>query len=121
MKQCLAALPQCDRLFNGKHENHVVVGAKSILRILKHIGQDIITVRNYPVTKGVDLQREERLKICDDLLDQFTAVFKGKTLAKRVKYSGNIGKVSNSLYTELYNFLALADKNGGGGREPEMA
>jgi hypothetical protein len=99
----------------------VVTGAKSIHRILKHIGQDIITVRNYPVTKGVDLQREERLKVCDDILSMFLAIFKGATISKRVKYKGNIGKVSKSLYNDLYNFLALSDSSKGGGRQLEAA
>lgn len=92
MKQCLQALPYCETLLEGKHENHVIVGSKSIHKILKHIGQDIITVRNYPVSKGVDLQREERLKVCEDLLDRFRTIFKGATIKKRAKYKGNIGK-----------------------------
>jgi hypothetical protein len=120
MKQCLSALPQCESLFNGKHENHVVTGALSIQKILKHSGQDIITIRNYPVCKGVDLQREERVKICDELLDMFLKVFKGTTIKKRVKYKGNIGKVSKNLYTDLHNFLALADSKGGNDRQAEL-
>ena len=115
------ALPHCVNLFNGSYENHVVTGARSIQKILKHIGQDIITVRNYPVGQGVDLQREERLKVCQDLLDTFLQIFKGNTLKKRVKYKGNIGKVSKNLYNELYNFLALADTKKGNSREPEAA
>lgn len=99
----------------------MVTGALSIQRILKHIGQDIITVRNYPVSKGVDLQREERLKVCDDLLNMFLAIFKGTTLKKRVKYKGNIGKVSKNLYNELYNFLALADSSKGNSKQAELA
>lgn len=121
MKQCLSALPQCESLFNGKHENHVVTGALSIQKILRHIGQDIITIRNYPVSKGVDLQREERVKICDELLDMFLKVMKGTTIQKRVKYKGNIGKVSKNLYTDLHNFLALADSKGGNNRQAELA
>lgn len=92
----------------------MVTGAKSIHNILKHIGQEIITIRSTPLGRGVDLQREERVQQCDELLQRFLAIFKGSTLKKRRKYKGNIGKVSNDLYNELYKFLALSDKSGGG-------
>lgn len=121
MKQCLNAVPHCENLFNGKHENHVVTGAQSIHQILKHIGQDIIALRNTPVSRGVDLSREERLKICDELLEQFVGIFKGSTIKKRSKYKGNIGRVSKSLYEDLYKFLALSDTNGGNNRQAELA
>ena len=121
VKQCLQAIPYWEGLFNAKHENHVVTGAMSIHKILKHIGRDIINIRNYPVTKGVDLQREERIKNCNELLDRFRAVFKGSTLKKRVKYKGNIGKVSKNLSEELYQFLALANDDGGNDGQPELA
>lgn len=121
MKHCLNSIGYCESLFNGKHENHVITGAKSILKILKHIGQDIITMRNTQVSHGVDLQREERLKVCNDLLDFFLKIFKGKTIQKRCKYPKEIGKVSKLLYSELHNFLALADTNGGNNRQAELA
>jgi hypothetical protein len=121
MKQCLGSLPYAETLFNGKHENHVVTGALTIQRVLKHIGQDIITIRNYPVSQGVDLQREERINQCNDLLNTFLAIFKGSTLKKRVKYKGNIGKVSNNLYNDLYSFLALSDNSKGNDRQMDLA
>lgn len=93
MKQCLSTLPHAESLFDSKHENHIITGAYTISKVLKHIGQDIITLRNYPATKGVDLQREERLNQCNDLLHMFLGIFKGKTLNKRIKHKGNIGKV----------------------------
>ena len=120
MKQWLQVYPYLDSLVNSKHESHFSTGAASIYNMLKHIGQDIITMRNYPVSKGVDLEREQRLKIWDSLLDMFRATFKGNIVKKRAKIKNNWGNIAKKLYLELNNFLALSETTKGRGDGGEL-
>ena len=120
MKQWLQVFPYLESLVNSKHESHFITGASSIHNMLKHIGQDIISMRNYPVSKGVDLEREQRLKIWDSLLDMFRTIFKGNIIKKRSKIKNNWGKVAKNLYIELNNFLALSENTKGGGDNQQL-
>jgi hypothetical protein len=41
------------------------------------------------VNNGVDLAREERLKKCDQIIEQYEGIFKSTTLAKIISKQSN--------------------------------
>ena len=72
------------------------------------------------MTRGIDLAREERLKVGEDLLEQFRNIFKCKTVIRYKDKQSHLQADFTKLYEELYHFLALSDSYGGPG-DMEMA
>lgn len=74
-----------------------------------------------PVNKGVDFAREERMETRNALLDEFWYIFKSPQLKKYWEKENSLLADFNKLYEELYNFLIVADRNGGGHGDMELA
>ena len=62
-------LPHTIQLVNSKYETHILAGLKSTLNILKTFGPQILQIKTVPVSSGVDLAREERIRKCDACID----------------------------------------------------
>ena len=75
-------LPHCISLVNSKYETHILAGLKATQNILKTFGPQIIQIKTVPISGGVDLAREERVKKCEACIDQFLNFFKSKGFQK---------------------------------------
>jgi len=71
-------IPHALILINSKYETHVLAGLKTCYNILKHWGNEIIKIKTVPVSGGVDLAREERIKRVDLCIDHLMTVYKSK-------------------------------------------
>ncbi len=71
-------IPHALILINSKYETHVLAGLKACYNILKHWGNEIIKIKTVPVSGGVDLAREERIKRVDLCIDHLMTVYKSK-------------------------------------------
>jgi hypothetical protein len=60
-------------LINSKYENYKFVGVKSALVLLKLFSERIISTKGYP-TFGIDLNKEERIKICDKIIEIYSNI-----------------------------------------------
>ena len=74
-----------------------------------------------PITRGVDLAREERMQVRDNVLEIFRHIFKMPVIVKYKDRDTQLSASFKRLYDELFQFLALSDKGDGGGREMEIA
>jgi hypothetical protein len=56
-------------LVNSKYEAHIKAGLRTILNILKQWATNMIQIKTVPVSSGVDLAREERVKKVDTCIE----------------------------------------------------
>ena len=71
-------LPHAISLVNSKYETHILAGMKTTLNILKQWGQPMIQIKTVPVSGGVDLAREERIKKVDVCADYLLSFYNSK-------------------------------------------
>mmetsp|Transcript_41859 Transcript_41859/g.40200 ORF Transcript_41859/g.40200 Transcript_41859/m.40200 type:complete len:181 (+) Transcript_41859:1398-1940(+) len=98
-------LPHCIVLVNSKYETHILAGLKSTSNILTHFAGEIIKIKTVPVSGGVDLAREERLKKCEACVEQFYNFFKSKGFQKALKRKGEVAEIAMNLHGKLTMFL----------------
>ncbi len=60
-------------LVNSKYDNYKKVGLNCALVILKLFSERIITTKGYP-SFGIDLNKEERIKVCDKIIDIYKSI-----------------------------------------------
>jgi hypothetical protein len=59
-----------------------------------------------PISGGVDLAREERVKKCEACIDQFLNFFKSKGFQKALKRPNKeVAEIATTLHAHLNNFL----------------
>lgn len=92
-------------LINSKYETHVLAGLKSALNIIKYWGQEMIKIKTVPVSGGVDLAREERIKKVDACIDHFMNLYKSKGFQKSLKRQGEVQELSTLLHNHLASLL----------------
>jgi hypothetical protein len=73
----------------------------------------MIQIKTVPVSGGVDLAREERIKKVDACADCLLNFFNSKGFQKALKRSGEVQEVAMLLHNHLSNFLNKTK------REPE--
>ena len=60
-------------LVNSKYDNYKRVGLNCALVILKLFSERIITTKGYP-SFGIDLNKEERIKVCDKIIEIYRSI-----------------------------------------------
>jgi hypothetical protein len=73
MDNALFLLTHVIDLINSKYDNYRRVGLHSSLVLLKLFSERIITTKG-SVTNGIDLNKEERLKKCDKIIDIYKSI-----------------------------------------------
>ena len=92
-------------MINSKYETHIIAGLKTSLNIVKLWGPEMIKIKTIPVSGGVDLAREERVKKVDVCIDHFMTLYKSKGFQKSLKRSGEVQEVAMLLHNHLGNLL----------------
>lgn len=82
-----------------------MAGLKTSLNIIKYWGPEMIKIKTVPVSGGVDLAREERIKKVESCIDHFMAVYKSKGFQKSLKRAGEVQEISMLLHNHLGNLL----------------
>lgn len=98
-------LPHANNLVNSKYETYLLAGLKTSLNIIKAWGPEMIKIKTIPVSGGVDLAREERVKKVDVCIDHFMSLYKSKGFQKALKRTGEVQEVSMLLHNHLGNLL----------------
>lgn len=85
----ISILPHIASLISSKYEVYIKNGVKSSWNILKCFSHRIVSMKNVPITGGVDLAREERLKKCDQIIEQFEKILTSHNIEKILKKQNN--------------------------------
>ena len=58
-------LQHCTMLVNNKYETYILTGLRTTKNLLAHFGPQITQLKTIPVSGGVDLAREDRMRKAD--------------------------------------------------------
>jgi len=89
MDNVITIMPHVAGLINSKYDPYVKNGVRAASNILNNFNERIISVKNVIVTNGVDLAREERLKKCDVIIEQYESILTSHNLARIISKQNN--------------------------------
>jgi hypothetical protein len=111
LEHAVAILPHIYSLINSKYEAYCVTGCKTGLILLKIFSEKISFIKSSNKSNNSnyapDLNKEERLRKCENIIFLFNKTFGHSNLAKLTKRTKNteLCKLANSFYTDLEFFL----------------
>lgn len=82
----------------AKHITLIKHGLNFLIQILSLFRDDIIKIKTYPVDKGVDLTREERIRNYDSLIEVLIEVYNNPRLKKLLGKKEELCQLAEQLY-----------------------
>lgn len=104
IEHAAAVIPLANSLIESKYEPYIKIGIQVVLALLGSFRTLVVDTLTANATSGVDLNREERAKKCQNCLEAFRETKESAALSKNTQRE-KVGEISRKLTKELDNFL----------------
>mmetsp|Transcript_19565 Transcript_19565/g.35873 ORF Transcript_19565/g.35873 Transcript_19565/m.35873 type:complete len:551 (+) Transcript_19565:1176-2828(+) len=105
LENCKQIVPLAAQCIESKYENYIRTGALAANKLLTQFNGVITSTLTAPLSIGVDISREERIKKCETAFNSFAELRQSPALEKNSKRENKTGEIVKELVRQLDAFM----------------